>query len=336
MIILSDCLTEAADEGALKVASSLARRLRAADEHALVVSYGRRPAWSDVHMKLNRLLLNPALLSLIRRRRGPVLYIPFASNTRASALRLCVLSLACRGRLSVLFVLRHPMDGLTRRLLRWSGARIITLSAESCRYFTREAGGAVQLKTGVDVRRFAPVSAGKKAELRAKYGVAAGKKALLHVGHLNRGRNVQALLNAGSDYHVFLAVSTVTRADESLRRQLEQRPDTTIIDHYLPDVQELYQMADVYLFPVMAEEHCIDLPLSVLEAASCNLPIVTTAYGELTAFRGERGFAFLDDMSPAPLNAALDRMSALTDCENRHAAKAYDWDRAVAQLIKMT
>ena len=95
-------------------------------------------------------------------------------------------------------------------------------------------------------------------------------------------------------------------------------------------------MADVYLFPVMEKEHCIDLPLSVMEAASCNCPIVTTAYGELTAFRSEAGFAFLEDMEPIALNAALDRMSAMHGYENRGAVKEYDWDRAVAQLLKMT
>ena len=336
MVILSDCLTETADEGSLKVASSLARRLRATDEHTLVVSYGRKPEWSDVHMKLNRLFLNPPLLSLLRRRRDPVLYIPFASNTRASALRLCVLSLACRKRLKALFVLRHPMEGLTRRLLKWSGAGILTLSESSRAYFARETGDAALLRAGVDTKRFTPVSAEEKAALREKYGVAEGKKVVLHVGHLKRGRNVEALLNVGGDYHLFLAVSSVTQADDDLRRQLAQRTDTTIIDHYLPEVQELYQMADVYLFPVVAQENCIDLPLSVMEAASCNIPVVTTAYGELTAFRAEPGFSFLEDLSAAPLNAALDRMSALTECGNRHAVKEYDWDRAVAQLIKMT
>ena len=335
MIVLSDCLTETADEGCLKVAATLTKRLRAADSGTMVISYDRHPAWSDRHMQLNRLFLNPELLRTLRRYPGRVLYIPFASNTLASMARLCVLSLACRKRLQVLFALRHPMNGLSRRLLRLSGAKVLTLSAASCAFYKDAAGDAVQLRAGVETKRFRPVSAGKKAELRKKYGVAEGKKVLLHVGHLNRGRNVGALLGAGEDYHVFLVVSTVTEADEALRRELLARPNTTIIDEYLPEVQEIYQMADVYLFPVLEQEHCIDVPLSVLEAASCNVPVVTTAYGELTAFRGERGFEFLEDLSPGPLNAALDRMSALTECDNRHAVKPYDWDHAVARLLKI-
>lgn len=335
MIILSDCLTEIADEGSLKVAATLTKRLRAADSGTMVLSYDRHPAWADQHLRLNKLFLNPELLRILRRYAGRVLYIPFASNTLASMLRLCTLSLVCRGRLQALFALRHPMNGLTRALLRLSGARVLTLSASSCAFFKKAAGDAVQLRAGVDTKRFAPVSAQTKAALREKYGVAPGKKVLLHVGHLNQGRNVGALLGAGEDYHVFLVVSTVTEVDEALRRQLEARPNTTIIDTYQPEIQEFYQMADVYLFPVLMPEHCIDMPLSVMEAASCNVPVVTTEYGELTAFRHEKGFCFVEDLSPGPLNAALDRMSALTECENRHAVKPYDWDRAVAHLLKM-
>ena len=336
VIILSDCLTETADEGALKVASSLARRLRQCDDHTLVITYDRKPAWSDMHLPLNKLFLNRALFKILRERHDPVLYIPFASNTLASALRVCVLSLMGRRRVRVLFALRHPMNGLTRWLLRQSGAEILTLSGASREYFAQSTGHALQLKAGVDTKKFTPVTTEKKAELRRKYGVAEGKKVLLHVGHLNSGRNVQALLHAGGEYHVFLVVSTATQADEALRRQLEERPHTTIIDHYLPDVQELYQMADVYLFPVAEAEHCIDLPLSVMEAASCNVPIVTTAYGELTAFRDETGFAFVDGANPAEITAALDRMTTMEACENRAAVKEYDWDRAVAQLLRMT
>lgn len=336
MIILSDCLTETADEGALKVASSLARRLRQADSHTLIVSYDRKPVWSDMHLPLNKLFLNHTLLKVLRHRHDPVLYIPFASNTLASALRVCVLSVMSRRRVRVLFALRHPMSRLTCWLLRQSGAEILTLSDASREYFARKTGHALQLKAGVDMKKFTPVTAKKKAELRAKYGVAEGKKVLLHVGHLNSGRNVQALLHAGEEYHVFLVVSTVTQADQTLRHQLEDRPHTTIIDHYLPDVQELYQMADVYLFPVVEAEHCIDLPLSVMEAASCNVPIVTTAYGELTAFRGEDGFAFVNGHNQEEVDAALDRMSAIKACENHAAIKEYDWDSTIAQLLKMT
>ena len=85
----------------------------------------------------------------------------------------------------------------------------------------------------------------------------------------------------------------------------------TIIDTYLRNVQEVYQLADVYLFPVQEIENCIDIPLSVLEAASCNLPIVTTEYGELASFIGQEGFLFTADLSSNSLNEALETICLL-------------------------
>ena len=87
----------------------------------------------------------------------------------------------------------------------------------------------------------------------------------------------------------------------------------TLIDSYLQSIQEIYQLADVYLFPVMDIENCIDVPLSVLEAASCNLPIVTTEYGELTAFREQEGFLFIDALDSDSLNQALEKALLKTE-----------------------
>ena len=57
-------------------------------------------------------------------------------------------------------------------------------------------------------------------------------------------------------YHIILVVSSVTEAekDASIRTMLEIRGNVTIIDTYLRNVQEVYQLADVYLFPVQEIE----------------------------------------------------------------------------------
>ena len=88
-------------------------------------------------------------------------------------------------------------------------------------------------------------------------------------------------------------------------------------------------LADVYLFPVMDIENCIDVPLSVLEAASCNLPIVTTEYGELTAFREQEGFLFIDALDSDSLNQALEKALLKTEVNNRQAVLEYDWKNSI-------
>lgn len=337
MIILSNCLTEKVDEGCLKVANSLTKRIKLFDTATTVVSYDRKPKYSDLHLKLNKLFFNSSLLSLINKKKEPVLYIPFSSNTKASAFRIFALSLVAKYGFKVVFVLRFSMDRITKLLLKVSGVQIVALSKESYVVYNTEIGNAIYLQTGVDTRQFVPVDSDKKAELRRKYKVFPGKKVLLHVGHLKKDRNVDKLLRVGEKYHVFLVVSSVTEheKDDELRKKLIERPNTTIIDSYLQNIEEVYQMADVYLFPVQKQENCIDVPLSVLEAASCNIPIVTTDYGELKAFKAETGFKFISDFDTVTLNEALDEMADMKNCKNREAVLSYDWDTSIETLLKL-
>lgn len=337
MVILSDCFTEKVDEGCLKVANSLAKKIKNKYPDTTIVSYERKAELSDIHLNLNKLFLNKNLISIIRKKNDPILYIPFASNTTASALRTCVLSFFAKNRVKVIFSLRHSMNNATKWLLKISRAEIIALSKDSYDFFLREIGGkCTYLTTGVDTEKFSPVDSDKKKELKKKFNIAEDKKVLLHVGHLKSGRNVDKLLNVSEKYHVVLVVSSVTEHEKEadLREKLNNRPNTTIIDTYLENIEEVYQMADVYLFPVQQAENCIDVPLSVLEAASCNIPIVSTEYGELKAFIGQPGFKFLKTLEEKELNDALDEMSGKYT-ENYLCVKAYDWNYSIENLLKV-
>lgn len=338
MIIISDCLTGKIDEGCLKVANSLTKRMKKVNPSTTIVSYDRRPDYSDIHLSLNKLFLDKKLFSIIKKKNEPVLYIPFASNTTASCIRTFILSVFSGRRCNVLFVLRFPMNRLAKFMLKLSGAKVIALSQASFEFYKRVVGEkSIYLKTGIDTDKFVPVSFEQKNELRKKYCIPEGKKVLLHVGHLKGGRNIDKLVNVSNQYHIILVVSSVTEAekDAGIRKQLETRGNVTIIDSYLENIQEVYQMADLYLFPVQEVENCIDIPLSVLEAASCNIPIVTTEYGELSAFKGNEGFLFIDDLSKAALNNAIDLMAATVTTSNREAVNEYDWKKSIDTLQKV-
>lgn len=338
MIIISDCLTGKIDEGCLKVANSLTKRMKKVAVDTTIISYDRHPDYSDVHLSLNKLFLNRQLFQIIRKKKEPVLYIPFASNTTASCLRIFILSLFTGRKCSVLFVLRFPMKPFARLLLKLSGTKVIALSEASYIFYKDIVGEkAVYLKTGIDTEKFTPVTVEEKNALKRKYHIPENKKVLLHVGHLKGGRNVDKLANINDEYHVILVISSVTEVerDADIRKKLEERGDITIIDSYLENVQEVYQIADVYLFPVQELENCIDVPLSVLEAASCNVPIVTTEYGELTAFKGEDGFLFINDLSEVPLNIAIDQMASKEVTTNRQAVSEYDWKKSIDTLQRV-
>ncbi len=333
MIILTNSLTRIVDEGAAKVANSLIRRMKQADPKVTVLSCGAEADGSDLHIPANKLLLNARLASVLWRSGEVVLYVPSYARMLPTAARVLLLSLYTRRKLRVLLPMKSPMGKLPRWLFRHSGAEIICLSADARDFYCGEIGGKVQyLRTGVDTERFKPVPKEQKAELRRKYGIPVDKPVVLHIGHMTEGRNIGLLTQVDASFHAVLVVSAQAE-DDVLRTTLCACPNLTLIDTYQPHIEELCQLADVYLFPVQKALHCIDVPLSALEAAACGVPVVTTAYGEMKELLGREGFYALTDMTPEALNAQLKQ--AVQEGKNpRNAVLPYDWTNAVKTLLK--
>lgn len=338
MLILSNCFTDRADEGSLKVATSLVKRIKAANPDTTVISYQRRADFADIHLQPNKLLLDRKLIALLRQRRQPVLYIPFPAKVRSMTLRIFILSLFSPKGVRVLFAMTGTYGFVTKLLLKLSGAHICALSREAAEYYAGFLGPrrVTHLTTGVDTARFCPVSEERKRELREAYGLDPEKKTVLHVGHLKHGRNLAQLMKLDPSRQILLAVSTLTAGerDGDLRRQLESCPNIRILDGYLPRIQELYQLSDVYFFPVTDKSNCIEVPLSVLEAAACGIPVVTTDFGELKSFRNASGFFFIDSFETHALNGKLEEALACPVPEIRQQVLPYDWDRALDLLTK--
>ncbi len=340
MVILSNCLTEVVDEGCLKVANSLVKRIKAADENVKVISFERRSGLSDVHLNLNKLLLNCSLIRELRNNRKKVLYIPFPAKTRSMVIRTCVLSAFARERLYVLVAMTGGRYAAwSKILLRLSGAHIYVLSESAAQQYKSIVGESrvTYLRTGVDTRRFTPVAAEKVINLKEKYGIDPSKKVVLHVGHLKEGRNIAQLMKLDPQYQIVLVVSTLTKAEQdyNLRKRLENQPNIRIIDSYVPDIQEIYQLSDVYFFPVTDLNNCIEVPLSVLEAVACGKPAVTTDFGELKSLIGTEGFFFIQSFEAAELNSLVAQALGYKGNKGREAILPYDWSNAV-EIIEKT
>lgn len=335
MLILSNGLCEKADEGFLKVANSLVKRIKKANPNVTVVSYERESHLTDHYLKLNKLLISGRLLSLLRSNNGSVLYIPFPAKTIATALRIFILSLMQKGRLDVILVMKSPMNHLAKALIKFSGAKIIVLSKDAQIFWADIVGenNVTYLKTGVETKKFTPVTNEQAKQLKTKYGFDSNKPVILHVGHLNQGRNIAHLKNINTDYQILLVTSTLTKdeQDTELKNQLLECKNIKIIDSYIPNIQEIYQLSDVYFFPVKEAAHCIDVPLSCMEAAACNKPIITTDYGEMAEFKGKDGFFFIENFKKDYLNNLI-AQAIEANASTRQAVLEYDWDKATIKL----
>lgn len=333
MLILSNALSDRPDEGSLKAASCLAAALKAADPSVTVVSYERRASLEDIHLKLNKLLLNSSLIRLLRQRREPVLYLPFPTRALPMAARIFLLSRFFTGNVLAVLPMTRKHGPVSRWLLKHSKVRVAVLS-RNARDFYRGIlgeGRTVYLQTGVDTRRFVPVSRERRAALKKTYGLDPEKKVLLHVGHLKEGRNLRALLPVKEGWQMLLVVSTFTEKDEALGKELEATGAVTIFREYMPRIEEVYQLSDAYFFPVTEAGNCIDVPLSCLEAASCGIPVISSDYGEMCVLQCKTGF-FRFSPEKTALFQLLEEIEGCDGAMIREAVLSYDWEQGAERL----
>lgn len=334
MIILTNSLSDTPDEGARKVATNLVARLREETSGVKVVTYDRSSSLSDQHLKLNKLMLSPVLFRLLRRSNDPLLYIPFPTRSLPMAARTFLLSRLCRGKFRVLLSMTAPVGSLAGFLLRHSRGEIMVVSRpawDNFRAFLPE-DRLIRVKIGVDTDRFCPATAEQAKQLKKKYGFDPARPVVLHVGHLKSGRNVADLTKLPGECQSLLVVSTHTEQETALRQELLRSENIRILDAYIPDIQAVYRLSDVYLFPVEQPGNCIDVPLSCLEAAACGKPVVTTTFGEMKEFAGRPGFFFLKSREERDLAEAIEAALNSQPGLSRNAVTDYDWHRTAALL----
>ena len=336
MLILSNSLTQSADEGSLKLASSLVKRIKTKyPDSTYVVSFEREFPDSGIHVNLNKFHLTRQLISIIRKQNQSVLYIPFPAPTLSMSIRIFLLSLFCRKGLRVMMIRQYPMNCVSKILLRLSKAEIVAFSKKAYEfYYPMVKGRVLYLKSGIDTKKFVPVLEEKSRELKIKYGFDPERPIILHVGHMKEGRNVAELKKIDKKYQVLLVVSTLSkeRQNTQLKEELLQSSNIRVMEGYIPCIEEIYQMSDVYFFPVKKVGHCIDVPLSCLEAASCNKPIVTTDYGEMSEFSEVDGFYFIDDMTSDVINEKIEKALSNNSFNMRDSVMNYDYDNAIECL----
>lgn len=220
-----------------------------------------------------------------------------------------------------------------RALLRALRPDLVLAQSAAAERLFRSAGCATaQLPNGVDLQRFTPAGPARKAELRAKYGITPDRPVVLHVGHLEAARNLTALEGLlAKGIQVVVAGSLYMGTNHGLIARLEGA-GFRLFKGYQPQIEELYQLADGYVFPARPGDS-ITMPLSVLEAMACNLPVATTRFvGLEQAFRPGGGLCFIDDLNQVVARVE-DALAAAATCRTRELVAHLSW-QAVGERLQ--
>jgi len=337
--VFSERLRAPYDEGIKNVATHLMEALAAEHEVLALTSQGVDDARLGLrNVDCNRLLLSGRLGGLIRRfQPQAIVYVPTACATPFALARARVLRRYGGGARTALLTLQR------RRYTAWGRAWMRRLTPDLVLAHSRRTAGALAalgchtalLPPAVDTQRFRPAATSEqKASLRARYGIPGAAQVVTHVGHLKGKRNLAQLLElqAQPGYHVVVVGSSSTEQDTALKEAL-RGAGVTLIDTYVERIEDIYHLSDVYLFLAEDETAAIEVPLSVLEALACNLPVVSTPFGGLPDFFAEGSGLYYWHAQTELKTLVQAAVSA--PCATRGLVEARTWPAAAAALVAL-
>ena len=335
--VIHEELREPFDEGFKNIALSFVKHLGQISGVLGITRYGNDiPELNIKQISFNKLFLSFKLFNAINEFGPEVLfYIPYASITRNSFIRSKILQLFCRQKKTVMIAMQPRKYNFIDKLIIKSlkSTVLCVQSRKSYDYFKKMKFNVKILPSGVDLSRFKPVDKYEKNRLRKKYNIPEDKYVVLHIGNLRKTRNLHILkqLTSMDNVHTVIVCSSSVDPDLSFARQLES-DSLTLISDYVEKVQEMYQLADCYVFPVTNPQAAAQFPLSVLEAMAVNLPVAATPYGGLVeTFDQDVDFAFfegIDDLKPA-----IERFMSV-ESNNRQKVIKFSWANVINNVLE--
>jgi glycosyltransferase involved in cell wall biosynthesis len=232
----------------------------------------------------------------------------------------------------------HPtrrLFGFQRHLIRYFRPDIVLVQSDETERLFQNAGCKTKvLFNGVDLKKFRPLGHEEKLELRRKFGIPSDRFVVLHIGTIKEGRNIRMLTSVqNSGNQVIVTGNTTIKNEMPLKECLEENGCMIWIG-YFSHIEEIYALADCYVFPVKpsARIECIEMPLSVMEAMACNLPIIASRYGALPrAFKEGNGLRYFDPENQiSDLIGVIKKGAAISN--TRSLVIPFDWENIVGSL----
>lgn len=333
VLFITEFFSPPYDEGIKKTAFNLFKVLsETSDVKVICRDYSNPPEVEKI--EVNAMFIGRRLWESIRYYKPDIsIYMPFSSFTFGSYVRAIALQLYRNGQKYICIGLQPKKSQLElERICLWLlQAKMLTPSPSLYDRWIKLGASAHLVPLYTDLSRFSAIDeATRKTELRTKYGIPLDKFIVTHIGHLSTGRNLRSLIPIqAAGFQVVIVSSTSTPVESVAPGNLSgelRKCGIIVLTDYVDDIKEVYQMSDLYVFPVVDECSSIGLPLSILEARACGVPVLTTEYGSVKYFLGndmggvfyssttdfvnqvERIRQIRNDVSPTSVHAMNDKL----------------------------
>lgn len=264
------------------------------------------------------------------------LYASINPISLPALIRACLLRLGTGAPVAMMIIQPNITSALSRTFLRLlPPAMLILGTARECREAQSLGVNSHIVWSGVDLDRFRPPEPGERESLRRKYGLPLDDRIVLHVGHLRHSRNLLALAPLAREPGVTVLLVASRRSwpeSEQLRLELEGE-GVRVLQGYLPHVEELYRLADCYVFPSTKADHAIALPLSVVEAIGSGLPVVGMRFRALPEQLGRTVGVELVDTAEQLTERVLHMLGSPVN--TRALAANFSWDSVAKHLLSV-
>jgi len=157
---------------------------------------------------------------------------------------------------------------------------------------------------------------------------------VLHVGPAKARRNVRVLVELRKLGAEVFVVGRPNDFEAGVVSYLT-RHGCRVTNSIFPRLNEVIAMCDLYVFPTTDLRSCVEMPLSVLEAMACNLPVVATEFYALPRFFSNvQGLRFVSTPEQLPY-AVREEMSSGGKAQTREAVRGLSWQSVATRITKV-
>ncbi|WP_117882512.1 glycosyltransferase [Aureibaculum luteum] len=293
VLFISEYLNPPYDEGIKKTVYNLFLDLDKNYDLKVICRHGFQK--KNIHIVQTNALYYSKEVKLLIKDFNPdsIIYLPFQSSTFASYLRLKLFSISAKKTKIALVALQpKPLKVWQKFIVKFIKPKMAFTPSPALHEYWNSIKIQNQLiPLLTDLSIFKPLKNKKdKQELRKKYDLPLDTYIISHMGHLNEGRNLKSLIPLQKEGNQVVVVSSSSTPIDALgKHSLKDdllKAGILILDRYIEHIEEIYQLSDLYIFPVVKKNSSIGMPLSVLEARACETTVLTTNYGSLSQFLG--------------------------------------------------
>jgi glycosyltransferase involved in cell wall biosynthesis len=228
----------------------------------------------------------------------------------------------------------HPSLVGARLLQPFRPDVVLVQSKQSERLFKSIRCETRFFPNGVDTEKFKPKSQEDIQRLRDEFGIPMESFVVLHLASMRKQRNLDVFktIQRQEGYQVILVARENEAGGKELVRELQEAGCLVWRKHF-PNIEDVYSLANCYVFPTIEPKACIETPLSVLEAMACNLPVVTTRFGALPGLFHEGSGLFFAERVEQILGVTHVIKNGMPKVDTRHQVSQYSWANLAADLI---